>query len=429
MNRKYVLIFLLLCSVTFCPAESIKSEGAAEQITFARNRGDIVVSPNGPEDGGDFGSKTPGTKTSGLQEAFNHAKAVGRDVYIVGGNYNPNPNGTGVWYNLYETLRIPWMQNFRLDAGHAFIMYRGKTGDAIVIDSQMSCLYRFGVIASDADGAVVRLKPTSVGPDKFVVLTTTEFHFNALVGGGGAWKGGEAFKNELDPDHEWIGAGLMLDGSKGSIDSNKISAIEIVGCNIGVYLNEKCTNNWITAPFIHLSNTGIQLGDKGCNTVYNNRVEAHIDSHGIKDSSGARIFGQRNILTLTTQTLSKNRDIIFEAESRDNIITVGQMPAGITNNAVVPTNRIISAVSAGFSVETPPVAPSGNDIINRNPYTIQIIVTKQGSVSQWTLTDVKGMSHVFSGDLFGKQFIALQPGETINVSYEQSPEWIWKAIN
>jgi len=48
----------------------------------------IVVTPNGPADGGDFGPGTPGAKTSGLQEAFNRAHEEVRDVYIVGGGNN-----------------------------------------------------------------------------------------------------------------------------------------------------------------------------------------------------------------------------------------------------------------------------------------------------------------------------------------------------
>jgi hypothetical protein len=193
----------------------------------------LVVTPNGPEDGGDFGPKTPGTKTSGLQEAFNAAKVQSRDIYICGGNWTVDKT-PGVVYFLHETLHIPWLQDFHCDGGHYVIQYTPKKGDAVVFDSQMSCYFRFGLIASNGDGAVVRMRPDTAGPDRFKVITTSEFYFNGLVGGGGAWPSGEAFNSKLDTRHKWVGVGLSLDAVPGPIDGNKISVIEIIGCDRGV---------------------------------------------------------------------------------------------------------------------------------------------------------------------------------------------------
>jgi len=81
----------------------------------------IVVTPNGPTDGGDFGPGTPGTKTSGLQEAFNRAHEEVRDIYIVGGGNNSMLQ-KGVSYRLDQTLRIPWMQDWRLDGGECGLL-------------------------------------------------------------------------------------------------------------------------------------------------------------------------------------------------------------------------------------------------------------------------------------------------------------------
>ena len=66
----------------------------------------VLVSPNAPADGGDFGPSTPGTKTAGLQEAVNYARKVQRDVRVAGGGAKEafkNP----VVYFMSETLRIP----------------------------------------------------------------------------------------------------------------------------------------------------------------------------------------------------------------------------------------------------------------------------------------------------------------------------------
>ena len=45
----------------------------------------VYVPLNGPDDGGDFGRNTPGTRSGGGQEALNYAHENHRDVYIFGG--------------------------------------------------------------------------------------------------------------------------------------------------------------------------------------------------------------------------------------------------------------------------------------------------------------------------------------------------------
>ena len=177
MSHRSIYLSLLVLSCSRLCAEDAGIPGT-------RPTNQIIVSPDGPADGGDFGPKTPGTKTSGLQEAFDAAKLYGKDVYVAGGSWTADKT-TPVVYHLHATLKVPWMQNFRFDSGHAVLNYTQKTGDAVVIDSQMSCHYRFGLIVCISDGAVVRLRPTSEGPDRFRVITSTEFVFNALVGGGG----------------------------------------------------------------------------------------------------------------------------------------------------------------------------------------------------------------------------------------------------
>ena len=86
----------------------------------------VFVTLEGPDDGGDFGPNTPGTKTSGLQEAIDYAHDNCRDVYIYGGRGGMH-DGEGVQLNVYtldETLKVPWSQDFRLDGGNYVLSYR-----------------------------------------------------------------------------------------------------------------------------------------------------------------------------------------------------------------------------------------------------------------------------------------------------------------
>jgi hypothetical protein len=422
--------FAVLISVGWPEARAQKNGTSPQNITLDRRGqlGYLVVSPQGPKDGGDFGPHTLGTKTSGLQEAFDRAKETTQNLFIVGGNLTSGKN-QGVVYFLDETLRIPWMQDFQLGGGEYVIQYRPQKGDAIVIDSQMSCHYKFGIISSSSNGAVLRIQPAAIGPDQFQVFTTTFIHINALVGGGGAWKGGKPFANDLNRQHVWQGTGLWLDASKGSVNDNRITVMEIVGCRTALLLTGRCSNNWIDAPFLHLSQTHLQLGTLSDHAqVSGNRIRATMDSQGIPGAVGARIFGIENLLELSAAENSPGHDVVFEASSKGNLVMAGRLPNGITNDAVQPTNRIIAARAGGFAVTTPPVPQSGHAMTNRLSTSVEIMIVQPGLVSAWTLGDVEGTLQQFDVALQVGQSIRLAPGESIQFDYTTEPHWRWRAV-
>jgi len=310
---------------------------AAQPGRHATNQ--IIVSPQGPRDGGDFGPHTPGTKTSGLREALLAAKAHAKDVYLAGGSWTADVTEPVV-YHLHETLVIPWMQNFRLDSGHCVLNYTPKSGDAVVIDSQMSCAFRFGLIVSQSDGAVVRMKPTTAGPDRFQVITSTEFTFNALVGGGGAWPGGEPHNSQLKPDQRWVGTGLLLDGSVGSIDANKITVLETVGCAVGLDLVGAVTRNTIDETNIHLCEIHLRIGSADDQRASDNRISAFFDCQGISAGRGAQVFGSRNFLTLSARPFPNGPDLILEPSAEGNLILF-HSPSKLGDRSRPGTNQII----------------------------------------------------------------------------------------
>ncbi|WP_422924227.1 hypothetical protein [Singulisphaera sp. PoT] len=310
-----------------------------EDVPRPRPSNRLIVSPNGPLDGGDFGPRTPGTKTSGLQEAFDAAKLRGMDLEISGGNWTEGKT-SAVVYNLQETLHIPWMQNARVDSGHAVLNYTPKTGDAVVFDSQMSGYYRFGLIVSNADGAVVRIAPKSKGPDGFRVVTACEFVFNALVGGGGAWPGGEAHNSELDRSRRWVGTGLWLDGSNGSIDANKITVVETVGCGSGLKLTGGVSRNTIEEVNIHLCNDHIQIGAAEDAAPADNRISAFMDCQKIETATGATVFGSRNMLTLSTRPFPKGADLTLGKTAAGNVILF-QSPSRLIDHAPKGSNFLL----------------------------------------------------------------------------------------
>lgn len=420
-------ITLIMANARICAQEPVE---LTQNVLVSRKHqlGYLVVTPHGPKDGGDFGPHTLGTKTSGLQEAFNKAKETTQDVFIAGGNLTFEKN-QGVVYFLHETLQIPWMQDFRLDGGEYVIQYTPRHGDAIVMDSQMSCHYKFGILASNSDAAVLRLQPASVGPDQFQVFTTTNIHINAVVGGGGSWMGGEAFANELKKDHEWKGTGLWLDASNGSLNDNRVTVMEVVGCHTSLLLTGRCSNNWVSAPFLHLSRTHVQLGtESNYAHVTSNRIRAAIDGQGISQAIGARVFGSNNLLELSTVQTSPGNDVVFEAPSHDNLIIATSLSNGITNHSDQPTNRIIAARASGLSVKTPSVPLSGEMLTNRQCTNVEIMVVQPGRVSSWVVVDVQGSRQQFDGALRTGQCIRLAPGESIRFDYVEIPQWRWRLM-
>jgi hypothetical protein len=401
---------------------------AGDQVpTSAAPRAILYVTPAGPDDGGDFGPRTPGTKTSGLQEAFNAAKAQARDIYIVGGSWTANKTEPVVYF-LDATLHIPWMQNFRVDGGHYVINYNPREGDAVVIDSQMSCAYRFGLIVSNSSGAVVRMKPTSAGPDGFRVITSTEFTINALVGGGGAWPGGEAGNSQLKPDHDWKGVGLWLDAEQGSIDANKITIHETVGCQTGLLLSGAATRNTIEEINIHLCREHLVVGGPNDAIPADNRIDAFLHSQGITPSTGARIFGKDNMLTLSVSGMSPGQGVILEASAMGNWIQIHRLDGGVTHRALSATNRVVAPPSIPLPVQTPDLPASGLTAVNRNLTPVAVQFLSPGLVRRvWTLSPGEEPVNIDGPMTAGTMFL-LNPGDEVGVDYERPPTWTWKAI-
>ncbi len=406
------------------PVATITAADDAPDSRAARNQ--IVVSPQGPRDGGDFGPHTPGTKTSGLQEALLAAKRQAKDVYLAGGSWTHDETEPVV-YHLHETLHVPWMQNFRLDSGHCVLNYTPSTGDAVVFDSQMSCRYRLGLIVSQSDGAVVRMRPDTAGPDRFRVITSTEFTFNALVGGGGAWPGGEPHANQLDQSRDWKGVGLWLDAEPGPIDGNKITVLETVGCNIGLLLTGAATRNTIEETNIHLCRHHVQIGAAADAVPNDNRIEAFMDSQGLEPTTGARLFGRRNLLVLSTRQTATSSDLIFEPSASGNIVML-HAPFRLTDRSSDHTNRVIAAGDAALAIDMPAVPASGESCQNTNPFPVEVRIVDPGSVDAWSEQPAGQAWSEFRTGLTAGQSFVLNPGDRVKFDYREAPTWRWKAV-
>jgi hypothetical protein len=82
----------------------------------------------------------------------------------------------------------------------------------------------------------------------------------------------------------------------------------------------------------------------------------------------------------------------------------------------------------GLSLATPPFAASGKPLVQRNPFCVEVRITRPGAVRRWTESDDAGRSRTFDGGLTAGQSFLLQPGDKVQFDYDRAPEWAWKAM-
>ena len=320
----------------------------------------------------------------------------------------------------------------------------------------MNCRYKFGLITSASEDSAVAIRPESEGPDDFVVVTVSVFDFSCIV-----------------CNHPEA-TGLLLDSSKGQVINSTVFAEETNTRGTGVHVSDgngagfNLSNNRMTIPYGNQYHgtgncTGLQLGDANSTKVLHNTFDlsfhapraAHFDKTTRRyvaedgfvgeNAVGARIHAQRNYLTLS----------MFG--TRDNTIVAMSLPNGVTNNARVPSNRIISNWPTGFSIDTPPVPPSGETLVNRTSHAVQLIIVEPGEVSAWTITDCgstapripynlslvdnsaseppppdeerEPVSQTIENGPVAGQTMLLEPGDGVAFNYTEPPVWRWKGYH
>ena len=405
----------------------------------------VHVTLDGPDDRGDFGPHTPGTKTSGLQEALDYAHENCRDVYIWGGRGGIHDR-TGVTpgnvYHLQETLRVPWSQDFRLDGGNYAISYNHPHGDAITIDSQMNCSYRFGLIVCASDGAAVRIKPETPGPDDFTITMVSAFEFAGVC----SYPSGDE------------GVGILVDASQGPIVKNRLYSHETQTRAKGLHIVDDGTGEGSTVGNVieilssdQCTATGAavacRIGDPGCNKTLHNSLTTscnaplgvHLNEEGryvsqdaftpAVGSIGVQMYARQNVLDCDfTGRRLPGMDLVFEEDSRENTVYVYDLPSGMTNRSRHNTDRLVMRGVTGFGVATPNIPDPGTSLINTTCQSVEVFITRPGSVSEWSLSDPEGDERIFEGGLHTGQSFQLDPGDRVTMAYETAPSWSWKAL-
>ena len=367
-----------------------------------RNMGYVVVSPQGPIDGGDYGPYTPGTKTSGIQEAFDYAWVRNEleEVYIVG--------GPDVVYTLDETLDIPWGQNWHCDGGSYVMNFTITNGDCMVIDSQMNSVLTFGSISAPflQSGSIVKIYPHIDGPDNFTVCVSAKIEMGSITGSGSS--------------SSCVGL-----ETTGPVQYSFFSAGEISGCGTGIEINSG-TNINVTSSVISNCGTMVRV-----NSGSDNIFRASMDATGVSNPLGLVInSGGASTYHLNWKAgFDSTNALSLGAGSGDNLIYAMNLPGydGVIANSSDHT-KIISTDPVGFDITTPVISASNTYYRNRTSFSVMAMVTNPGSATSYGI-DSTGGSQTISGAPLAGQVIYLAPGERMKFIYSGSaPTWVWKAL-
>lgn len=399
--------------------------------SMCHSMGYVVVTLDGPVDGGDFGPYTSGTRTSGIQEAFDYAAKNGLNVFIAGTQTSSDAMKAAV-YSTTEPITIPAMQGFRIDGGFYVISYTGTTGDAVVIDSAMNCYYSLGLVVSKSEaGAGIRVRPKSPVPiDGVQICTALEIRVEGIVGAG-------TFDvNTWQLTNEPGGSGLVLDSTYAPIVWSRFDISEVLLCNRNVHLTgptgKSIAFNEITVTHNHQAYTHLQMGDEtvsSCQSIYSNRLTTSMNSDGIRDAIGAVVSGSRNRLTIMSSSgMAPGKDLIFAVDARENVVEASALQSGYTNNAETPTNRLVSLWNVGFGISTPAVPKPDQYLVNREPYTVEITILDPGDVIEWSICDANSLERTVKAPLTAGERFLLAPGDKVRFAYTEAPDWLWRVV-
>lgn len=368
-------------------------------IDDLHNLGYVVVSPQGPIDGGDYGPYTPGTTTAGFQEAFDYTKTAVREVYIIG--------GPDVTYELSSTLTIPWGQDWHSDAGNFNMVFTQTSGDCLVLDSQMNCRFQFGVISAPnlQNGSIVRVWPQTQGPDEFIVCVNIILDVTAIIGSGS----------------NYATYGLRFDGP--TVLSH-INVGRIEQCGIGLSINGGSNNNIVGCGLI--TDCSLMVSVNGGSSYI---LTAAMDAGSVSGANGASISNgsTNNVFYLKWKDGFEPGRALYPGTSPSNIIYAGNL--NTDNFSASVSSRIFQDRTIGFNVTTPSVPLSSVKKTNYSGYPVIVTIKNPGSVTGYTISDANNQSQTVNGSMFAGQTIYLEPSEGITLVYSgTTPTWVWKAL-
>lgn len=82
----------------------------------------------------------------------------------------------------------------------------------------------------------------------------------------------------------------------------------------------------------------------------------------------------------------------------------------------------------GFGITTPSVPTSGTAQANTFPHPVRVYLLTGGTGTDYTITDPSGNSEKFAVTLTAGMEITLDPGASITLTYSSAPTWVWYGV-
>lgn len=426
----------------------------------------VLVTPNGPTDGGDFGPNTFGTVTAGIQEAIDSLGSGGGAVYIAQGTYNL----TNVPANSGNCLiSIPSFSDENTNAVAFAIIGMVPPALPMVENAAYTTPPNLGscvvlnvinpapVISSPQNNppAIIACSQPPTGVFNPVVLTVENIEFlqpnpATYCDINGHWFVGTEYRNILAmPNVGWanitepssVGA-IGLIGNQNGGQTMVVSNVMIVGHYGGIMFGSHVEGDEIIV-------IGNVVAFPGSSNYWGNL--GHVDAEFCPHYFGNSVYPLVNsnaVLTITNLAIAQYNppawmsivDAFYSssAANTDYLIHVLNLTSNWTGSSVTSITQLLvnsprviidKALNdlSGFSYPQTAVPASGTAFKNNGPYAIDIFILTAGVTTGFTVADKNGTPYAFTNTVTEGFLYRLLPFESITLVYTTAPTWIFKA--
>ena len=425
-----------------------------EQWTRLKGKPFVTVSPSTTPDGSDFGAFTPGTSTSGIQEAIN---------YIASSEFIQQFGYAGTVKLLAGTFKISVEITFPAGA-YVSIEGSGMVDTQIMTvasgisglvneaanDFNFRRLRNFNIFSNGVGGTgldiecpeengqnlienVAVLGVWSGPPIKWIGAENSRFkNLNVLNAGSSPAcifnvPGGSIYFDDCQVDNISGQFQLM------TLLDTTLNSFMLTG-NAGVLLLDNCyqanafagtrfsTNGYTLQSFISngtwhgLSNSsslfgggGGAGGSGGCQIRYI-RMKAYIV---VLDSTTC---------AFTATSDSNGYPYSYYVDLKGTQLDLG---SGAMNGPKFSLNNGYIVGHGGYYISTPAVPASGTPQKNNFAFPVRVYLKTGGTGTAYAITDPAGNTETFTTTLTAGKEITLDPGASITLTYSSAPTWSW----
>ena len=236
----------------------------------------------------------------------------------------------GHTFYLGALLDIPPLEDFVLDAWDSTLSVGG-----IRLDSTMSCILNFGVIAGLTAGIGLDIEPRTVSPDNVKTFACNQINIRAIAGVIPLTAGS---------------VGLNIDPVTAEVHRNIFTVPEIWGFETLVKLGSSATYsvdcNLFKLPFLYAGTTAILDGAVGATLNLRNRFIAEFSTgFSITLTNGADIYGYDGFWDVYNSGGATN-PVIFRSGARRNFVRSSSLLT-YTDNSGRTDNQVVTEASVG----------------------------------------------------------------------------------